>query len=111
LKKYKLKGIMHAFSGSLEIAKKFINLNYKLGIGGVLTFKNSKLKEVIEKIDIKNIVVETDSPYLSPEPYRGKKNSPIYLKYILEEISKIKELDLKETEKQIYKNTVDLFDL
>ena len=76
LKSYKVKGVLHCFSGSYEMAREFIKIGFKLGIGGVLTFKNSKLYEVIEKISLDDIVLETDSPYLSPEPYRGKKNNP-----------------------------------
>lgn len=74
LKKYKVSGVIHCFSGSLEMAKKFISLGFLLGIGGVVTFKNSKLFEVIEKLELTNIVLETDSPYLTPEPNRGKTN-------------------------------------
>ena len=111
LSKYNLKGILHAFSGSLESALNFIKLGYKLGIGGVITFKNSKLRDVIKIIDLKDIVLETDSPYLTPEPFRGEKNSPVYIKYILEEISKIKQINVKTIEKEIYENTKKLFDL
>ena len=74
------KGIIHCFSGSYEMAKKFIDLGFYLGVGGVITFKNSNLKEVIKKLDLKNIVFETDSPYLSP--YRGEKNEPKNVLYI-----------------------------
>ena len=81
LKKYSVKSIIHCFSSSYEMALKFISMGSMLGIGGVLTFKNGeKLKEIVKKIDISHLVLETDSPYLTPEPYRGKKNKPIYLK-------------------------------
>ena len=70
------RGVIHCFSGSLEMAKEFIKIGFYLGIGGVLTFKNSKLKEVVEEISLDNIVLETDSPYLAPEPYRGHTNYP-----------------------------------
>ena len=76
IKKYKVNGVIHSFSGSLETAKEYIKLGFLLGINGVITFKNSKLKEVIKEISLDNIVLETDSPYLSPEPYRGKQNNP-----------------------------------
>ena len=69
-------GDIHCFSGSLETAKEYLKMNYMLGIGGVVTFKNSNLYKVIEKIGVDNIIFETDSPYLTPEPFRGKKNSP-----------------------------------
>ena len=98
LKKYKLKGVIHAFSGSYESANLFIKLGYKLGIGGVVTFKNSNLKDVIKKISIKDILLETDSPYLTPEPNRGKRNDPTNLKYIVTKIAEIKEMDEEENE-------------
>lgn len=103
------KGIIHCFSGSCEMAKEYIKLGYKLGIGGVLTFKNSKLYEVIEKINIKDIVLETDSPFLTPEPYRGKKNKPSNVLYVAKKISEIKNISFEEvinittnTAKQIF---------
>jgi TatD DNase family protein len=92
LSKYKVRGVIHAFSGSVEMANMFIKLGFKLGIGGVITFKKCNLKDTLKEIDINNIVLETDSPYLSPEPVRGKKNSPLNLKYIAEFISDVKEI-------------------
>ena len=77
------KGIFHCFGGSLEEAKQAIEMGFYLGIGGVLTFKNSGLSEVIQHIDPKNLVVETDAPYLAPVPKRGKRNEPAYLVYTL----------------------------
>ena len=82
LKEYNLKGVIHCFSGSLETAKEYINMGYLLGIGGVVTFKNSKLSDVVENISLEKIVLETDSPYLTPDPYRGKKNSSKYIPII-----------------------------
>lgn len=96
LKTRKNKGIIHCFSGSVEMAREYIKLGYKLGIGGVLTFKNSKLYEVIEKIDLKDIVLETDSPFLSPEPFRGKKNKPCNVLYVAKRIAEIKNISLEE---------------
>ena len=87
LKEYNVKGIIHCFSGSLEIAREYIKLGYKLGIGGVITFKNSKLKDTIKNISLDNIVLETDSPYLAPTPYRGKKNESKYIPIIAQCIS------------------------
>ena len=110
LKKRNLKGVIHCFSGNLENAKMYISIGYKLGIGGVLTFKNSKLKDVIKFIDLNHIITETDSPYLSPEPYRGQINTPVYLKYILEKISEIKNVDFKEMERITNLNARRLFD-
>lgn len=111
LKKYKLKGVIHCFNGSLEVANLYINLGYSLGIGGVVTFKNSNLPDVIEKIPLESIVLETDSPYLSPEPYRGKENSPKNIPIIAEKISLIKKISTNDVEKITYNNVVRLFDL
>lgn len=111
LKERKLKGIIHCYSGSYEMAKEFIKLGYKLGIGGVLTFKNSKLFEVIEKIDLKDIVLETDSPYLSPEPFRGKQNNPYNIYYIAKRIAEIKNIELDEVLTQTTNNAKEIFDI
>ena len=111
LKKYKVRGVLHAFSGSIEMANKFIDLGLKLGIGGVITFKNCNLKDVISKIDIKNIVLETDSPYLSPEPVRGKKNTPLNLKYIAKYISEITNKSYDEIVSTATNTSSSLFDL
>jgi len=113
VKEYKdVKFIIHCFSSSLDMANKFIKLGCKLGIGGVLTFKNSKkLKEVVENIDIKYLLLETDSPYLTPEPYRGKKNEPYNIIYVAEEIAKIKNLKVEEVLKITTENTISQFDL
>jgi len=110
LKKYNLKGIIHAYTKSAELAKEFIKLGYKIGIGGVLTFKNTNLKEVVKELKIKDMVLETDSPYLTPEPHRGKQNSPIYIKYIAKELSKIKEIPYQKLKEIIRANTLEIFD-
>lgn len=111
LKTYNLKGVIHAFSGSYEIAVEFIKLGYKLGIGGVITFKNSKLKDVIKKLGVKNIVLETDSPFLTPEPNRGKKNDPTNVEYIAKCIADIKEISYEEVINITSDTTIELFDL
>ena len=111
LKKRKLKGVIHCFNGSYEMAKLFIKLGYKLGIGGVLTFKNSKLHELIEKIDLENILIETDSPYLSPEPFRGKKNIPSNVYYVAKKIAEIKEISVEKVIEITSKNSVQIFDI
>lgn len=96
-KAYKVPVTLHCFSESLEMAKEFIKFGCKLGIGGVVTFKNAKkLKEVVENIDIKNIVLETDSPYLSPEPYRGMKNEPKNVFLVAKKIAELKNMDVKD---------------
>ena len=111
LKKRKLKGVIHCFNGSYEMAQLFIKLGYKLGIGGVVTFKNSKLYELIEKIDIENILIETDSPYLSPEPFRGKKNIPSNVYYVAEKIANIKGEKVDKIIEKTCKNAIQIFDI
>lgn len=111
LKKYKVSGVIHCFSGSLEMAKKFISLGFLLGIGGVVTFKNSKLFEVIEKLELTNIVLETDSPYLTPEPNRGKTNESSNIPYIAQKIAKIKNIPLEKVAKITTENAIRVFDL
>lgn len=111
LKKYKVSGVIHCFSGSLEMAKKFISLGFLLGIGGVVTFKNSKLFEVIEKLELTNIVLETDSPYLTPEPNRGKTNESSNIPYIAQKIAEIKNISLEKVAKITTENAIRVFDL
>ena len=103
------KGIIHCFSGSYEMAKKFIDLGFYLGVGGVITFKNSNLKEVIKKLDLKNIVFETDSPYLSP--YRGEKNEPKNVLYIANFVKNLYGCSLDCVENTTTDNVIKLFDL
>ena len=111
LKKYKVSGVIHCFSGSLEMAKKFISLGFLLGIGGVVTFKNSKLFEVIEKLELTNIVLETDSPYLTPEPNRGKINESSNIFYIAQKIAEVKHIPLENVAKITTENAIRTFDL
>ena len=111
LKTRKNKGIIHCFSGSVEMAREYIKLGYKLGIGGVLTFKNSKLYEVIEKIDLKDIVLETDSPFLSPEPFRGKKNKPCNVLYVAKRIAEIKNISVEEVINTTTTTAKQIFDI
>lgn len=100
LMKYKEKSTkcnMHCYSYDLPLAKLLINNNITLGIGGILTFKNErKLKEIVKEIDIKYILLETDSPYLTPEPHRGKKNEPVNIKYVAKTISEIKNISYEK---------------
>ena len=96
LKKYHVKGVIHCFSGSLETAKQYIKMGFFLGIGGVVTFKNSKLPDVIREVPLECLVLETDSPYLTPEPYRGHKNSPQYIPVIAQKIADIKNVSVEE---------------
>lgn len=111
LKKYKVSGVIHCFSGSVEMAKKFISIGFLLGIGGVVTFKNSKLFEVIEKLELTNIVLETDSPYLTPEPNRGKTNESSNIPYIAQKIAEIKHIPLEDVAKITTENAIRTFDL
>lgn len=90
-------GIMHSYSGSVELAKEYIKMNFSFGISGPVTFKNGKnMKEVVEQIDIQYLVSETDSPYLTPHPYRGTENGPQYIPLIVEEMAKIKQISVEE---------------
>ena len=109
--KGKLKGVFHCFSGSIEQAKKIINLNFYLGIGGVVTFKNSGLDKVMKQLTLENIVLETDAPYLTPVPFRGKKNECSYLKFVVQKLAEIKEMDFKEIAEITTRNSEKLFSL
>ena len=111
LKKYKVKGVIHCFSGSLEVAEIYIRMGFKLGFGGVVTFSNSNLYKVVEKIGLPNIVLETDSPYLAPVPYRGKQNSSKYVPVIAQKIADILGLSLEEVASVTTSNACELFDL
>jgi len=93
-----LKGIFHCFGGSPAAAQKVIDLGFYIGIGGVVTFKNSNLTETIAATPLNKILIETDSPYLSPVPYRGKRNEPANTKYVVEKIAAIKNLSVEEVE-------------
>ena len=94
--KGKLTGIYHCFSGSLQQAKAIIELGFFLGIGGVLTYKNAGLAEVVKDVPLEHIVLETDSPYLTPVPFRGKRNESSYLKYVVQKLVETKKVDEEE---------------
>ncbi len=111
LKQYKVRGIIHCFSGSIETAKRYVSMGYLLGIGGVVTFKNSNLYKVVEEVGLENIVLETDSPYLAPEPFRGSQNSSKYLVYIAEKIAKTLNVDVAKVAEVTSSNATKLFDL
>ena len=111
LKEHKSRGVIHCFSGSLEMAKLFVSLGFYLGIGGVLTFKNSKLKEVVSELSLDNLVLETDSPYLAPEPYRGHTNYPQNIKIIAQALRKIKETTLEEVTDKTTSNVNKIYNL
>ncbi len=114
IKKYKVKGIIHCFSGSLEVAKQYIKMGFLLGIGGVITFKNSKLKDTIKEIPLEYLVLETDSPFLAPTPHRGEKNESKYIPIIAKTISEEKNISVEEVMRvttlnalKIYKITIN----
>lgn len=112
LKESDLTGIIHCYSGSVDMAKRFIKLGFLLGIGGVITFKNAKsLKDVVKAIDINNFSLETDSPCLSPEPYRGKPNTPKNVKLVATEIANIKQVNLDEVIRVTGRSVCSKFDL
>ena len=111
LKKYHVKGVIHSFSGSKETALIYIKMGYLLGINGVITFKNSKLKEVIKEIPLENIILETDSPYLTPEPFRGKRNEPKRILEIAKFICELKNISLEELSKITNENIKRIFDI
>lgn len=107
-----LTGVFHCFTGTYEQATRVLNYgNFKLGIGGVLTYKNSGLDRVVEKIDIEHLVLETDAPYLSPVPYRGKRNESSYLLHIAEKLAEIKQQPLKVISEITTKNAIEIFRL
>lgn len=102
-------GIFHCFSGTYEQALKAISYNMKLGIGGVVTFKNGKIDQFLNQIDIKHIVLETDSPYLAPVPYRGKRNESSYVKLVAEKLSEIYQLPIEEIARITTENSREIF--
>lgn len=104
-----LRGIFHCFGGSYESAKEIIKMNFLLGIGGVVTYKNAGLGEVLSKVDLQYMVVETDAPYLTPIPFRGKRNEPAYLKYVIEKIAEVKNCTVAAICKATTDNAIELF--
>jgi len=105
-----LKGVFHAFTGTLQDAEKAVRMGIMLGIGGIVTFKNSGIDKVISQIGVENIILETDSPYLAPVPYRGKRNESSYLCLINDKIAEITGLSNEKTATITYSNSVQLFD-
>jgi len=105
------KGIFHCFSGDIIQAQKILSFgNFKLGIGGVVTFKNSGLDKVVEQLNLSDIVLETDAPYLAPVPHRGKRNESSYIPLIAEKIAQIKGLTIEEVAKVTSQNTIEIFE-
>ena len=111
LSEYSLRGVIHCYSGSIEMAERFTSLGYYLGIGGVVTFSNSKLYQVVERVGLSHILLETDSPYLAPVPNRGKVNESSNIYYIAEHISKILSVSIEEVGRITSDNARRVFDL
>lgn len=111
LKKFKVKGVIHSFSGSLETAKIYLKMGFLLGVNGVITFKNCNLKDVIKEIPLNHILLETDSPYLTPVPYRGKRNEPCRILDIAIFVSELHNVSLEELAKITNSNIKRIFDI
>jgi TatD DNase family protein len=105
----RLRGIFHCFTGTIEQAEKIIDVGFFMGVGGVITFKNSGVAEVIKDVSLKHLVLETDSPYLSPAPYRGKRNESAFLEFIVDKIAYVKGLDTEKVISQTTKNAKFIF--
>ena len=105
-------GIMHAFGGSVETAQQCIDMNFYISLGGTVTFKNAKApKKIAAEIPLEKLLVETDAPYLTPHPYRGKRNEPFYVTLVAEEIARIKEISVEEVASVTTKNALNLFQI
>jgi len=105
----RLRGIFHCFSGTLAQAEQITELGFMLGIGGVVTYKNAGLDKVVEQIDLKHIVLETDSPYLTPVPYRGKPNESSYLVYVAQKVADLHQVSLEEVARITTENSKIIF--
>lgn len=104
-------GIFHCFTGTIEQAHQAISYNMKLGIGGVVTFKNGKIDRFLNQINLKHIVLETDSPYLSPTPYRGKRNESVYINKVLKKVSEIYNVPEEEVARITTQNSQEIFSI
>ncbi|MEO6288998.1 MAG: TatD family hydrolase [Ginsengibacter sp.] len=104
-----LRGIFHCFGGTMQNAKDIIAQNFLIGIGGVVTYKNSGLAEILKNVDLRHVVLETDAPYLTPVPFRGKRNESSYLIYIAQKLAKIKNITVEEVAEITTKNAEDIF--
>lgn len=107
-----MKAVIHCYSYSPEMAEEYVKMGYYIGVGGVVTFKNAKkIKQTVERIPLESIVLETDAPYLAPVPYRGKRNTSLYLPYVAEQIAEIKGITTEEVVEQTEKNSRALYNL
>lgn len=103
-------GVIHCYSGSRDMARDYLNMGYYIGVGGVVTFKNARvLKEVVEYVPLSSILVETDCPYLAPTPHRGKRNSSLYLPYVIQAIGEIKGISPEEVERVTFENAKRMY--
>ena len=103
-------GVIHCYSGSKEMAAEYLKMGYYIGIGGVVTFKNARvMKEVAAAVPLERILIETDCPYLAPTPYRGKRNSSLFLPYVIEEIAKLKGIAPKTVEETTWENAMRMY--
>ncbi len=105
------KGVIHCFTGTIEDAQKAIDLGFYLGVGGVITYKNSGMDKIFAEVDIKHLVLETDDPWLTPTPHRGKRNEPSYITYVAQKLADVKEISVEQVAEVTTKNAQDIFDL
>ncbi|MBE3578380.1 MAG: TatD family hydrolase [Caldanaerobacter subterraneus] len=107
-----LKGVFHSYSGSVEMIKEVISMNFYISLSGTVTFKNAKkVREVAKEVPLEWLLIETDSPYLTPEPYRGKRNKPTYVKFVAQKIAEIKGISFEEVCETTSQNAIKLFNL
>ncbi|GFN36542.1 TatD family hydrolase [Tepidimicrobium xylanilyticum] len=107
-----LRGVMHCYSGSVEMAMEYLKLGFYISLAGPVTFKNARVaKEVAKAVPLDKLLIETDAPYLTPEPYRGKRNEPIYVRYVAGTIAELKGISFEEVAKQTSQNAKRLFNL
>lgn len=112
LKFPRLTGVIHCFEANWKIAEQFLRSNFHISFTGIITFSNDeKIKEVIEKIPLNRILAETDCPYLAPAPFRGKRNEPLYIKYIIQKIAEIKKIDFETADQATTENAMELFNI
>ena len=104
-------GVFHCFPGSIDDAFEVIALGFVISVGGVITFKNSKMARVAAEVPLDKIILETDAPYLTPEPYRGKENRPAYVKYVYRKLAELRKTDIGDVEKVVDRTAQKLFGL
>jgi TatD DNase family protein len=108
----KLRGVIHCFTGNYEAACAYLDLGFYISFTGIITFKNAEaLRDVVRKVPLERIFVETDSPYLTPVPYRGRRNEPAYVRYVAETVARLKELSLEEVARVATQNVQELFSI